>query len=449
MPLLDALKPVTAQWTARYRRSPLPAFLSWWKAELVGLLPVPARAWFQDRRETWLVWIEPSALRVQRQASEGELARIALDVPVEDARAELAQLLGGGPVPDRRLVLVLPAEVVLTRHLQFPPAVEPNLRQVLAFEMDRQSPFKADQVYFDYRAEPIAGGRQLQVDLALAPRPVLDGLVERARGLELPLDAADVVSAGTMPHRQGFNLLPDSARARRSNPQLRMNLILAAAALALLVMAMQQAIANRTQALEGLRANVESARAEARTVTGLRNQLDGAVAGAGYLAERKRQAPSVLRVLGDLSERVPDDTWLERMTFREGGLEIAGQSSESTKLIGVLQDSKVLANPAFMGQISPDARTGKERFTLGARYELRPGADLPPAPPPVADPDADRGDADAADADGDTEAGSDSGGERPADDGGRADGTPATIAPGRPARGDDEEAADADAAPAR
>jgi general secretion pathway protein L len=289
--------------------------------------------------------------------------------------------------------------------------------------MDRQSPFKADQVYFDYRAEPIAGGRQLQVDLALAPRPVLDGLVERARGLDLPLDAADVVSPGSSPHRLGFNLLPDGARARRSNPQRRLNLVLAAACLALLVLAMQQAVANRALALEGLRANVESARVEARTVAGLRNQLNTAVAGAGHLAERKRQAPSVLRVLGDLSERMPDDTWLERMTFREATLEIAGQSNESTKLIAVLQDSKVLVNPAFMGQISPDARTGKERFTLGARYELRPGADDPPAAVPAAAAPA--------------------GAATPPAAAGDAD-----PAPGA-ADGNDEEAADADAAPAR
>lgn len=438
MPLLDAIKPVTAQWTARYRRSPLPAFLSWWKAELVGLLPVPARAWFQDRRETWLVWIDPAALRVQRQGTDGEFARVALDAPADAARAELAQLLGSGPMPDRRLVLVLPAESVLTRHLQFPPAVEPNLRQVLAFEMDRQSPFKADQVYFDYRAEPIAGGRQLQVDLALAPRPLLDGLVERARGLDLPLDAADVVGPGPLPHRLGFNLLPEGARARRSNPQRRLNLVLAAAVVALLVLAMQQAVANRALALEGLRANVEAARVEARTVAGLRTQLNNAVAGAGYLAERKRQAPSVLRVLGDLSERMPDDTWLERMTFRESGLEIAGQSSESTKLIAVLQDSKVLVNPAFMGQISPDARTGKERFTLGARYELRPGADEPPAPLPLADREPEAG---GEGEDGDSAGAGADAATPPADaDAEAADG---------PADGNDKEAADADAAPAR
>lgn len=376
MPLFDALKPVTAKWTARYRRSPLPAFLAWWKAELVGLLPARWQAWFQDRRETWLATIDGDELRFQREGAPEPFARFDLRQQADILRTELAQLLGRGPNPDRRLILAAPPAAVLLRSLQFPPAVEENLRQVLSFEMDRQTPFKADQVYFDYHVESLGAGRQLRVDLALAPRPAIDALTERARSLGLALDGVDVPrSEPSGLRRRGFNLLPEPARVRRSNPQLRLNLILAAAAVLLLVMAMQQSVANREQALEALRANVEQARTEARAVNTLRNRLDTAVNGAGYLTEKKAQTPSVFRVLGDLSERLPDDTWLERMTFREGGLEVAGQSGESTKLIALLQESRTLGNPAFMGQISPDARTRKERFTLSARYDLREGAD--------------------------------------------------------------------------
>ena len=394
MPLFDALKPVTAKWTARYRRSPLPAFLAWWKAELVGLLPPRWQAWFQDRRETWLATIDGDELRFQREGAAEQFARFDLRQQAEILRTELLQLLGHGPNPDRRLILAAPPAAVLLRSLQFPPAVEENLRQVLSFEMDRQTPFKADQVYFDYHVESLGAGRQLRVDLALAPRPAIDALTERAKALGLALDGVDVPRSDPSGlRRRGFNLLPEAARVRRSNPQLRLNLILAAAAVLLVVMAMQQSVANREQALEALRANVEVARTEAREVNALRNRLDTAVNGAGYLTEKKTQTPSVFRVLGDLSERLPDDTWLERLTFREGGLEVAGQSSESTKLIALLQESRTLGNPAFMGQISPDARTRKERFTLSARYDLREGADPVPGTsvgqPPAAETPAD------------------------------------------------------------
>lgn len=380
MPLLDALKPTVAPWVARYRRSPVPAFLSWWRAELVRLLPPRWQDWLQDRRVAWLVELDGTELRLRRGGETEPFARLALDGDRDVLRADLQRLLGREPDPDRRLLLVMPAGQALLRNLQFPAAVEANLRQVLAFEMDRQTPFKADQVYYDQQVEPAPAGRQIRVRLAIVPRPVLDGLLERARALELPLDGADLlVEPGRVP--AGFNLLPEPQRARRSDPQRRMNWILAAAAVLLAVLAMQQSLANRAQALEALRANVEQARIEARAVTALRNQLDSAVEGAGYLTERKRQTPSVLRVLADVSARLPDHTWLERMSFREGALEIAGQSDEATRLIALLQDSRTLANPAFIGQISPDARTRKERFTLSARYRLQPGADDPVAAP--------------------------------------------------------------------
>lgn len=393
MPLLDALKPTVAPWVARYRRSPVPVFLAWWRAELVGLLPPRWQGWFQDRRVAWLVGFEDGSLALRRSGEAEPFARLPLDGDRDVLRADVQRLLGREPDPDRRLLLAVPASQALLRHLQFPAAVEANLRQVLAFEMDRQSPFKADQVYYDQQVEPAAAGRQIRVRLAIVPRPVLDGLVERARALDLPLDGADLLEGpGGAP--AGFNLLPEALRARRSDPQRRINWILAAAAVLLAVLAMQQSLVNRAQALDGLRANVEEARTEARAVTALRNQLDNAVEGAGYLTERKRQTPSVLRVLADVSARLPDHTWLERMSFREGALEIAGQSDEATRLIALLQDSRTLANPAFIGQISPDARTRKERFTLTARYRLQPGADDPvPAPEQAPDKPDDEPDA--------------------------------------------------------
>ena len=39
----------------------------------------------------------------------------------------------------------------LVRRVTMPAATEENLRQVLGFEMDRLTPFRADDVYFDYR----------------------------------------------------------------------------------------------------------------------------------------------------------------------------------------------------------------------------------------------------------------------------------------------------------
>lgn len=454
MSALDALKPVLAQWTTRYRRSPLPAFLAWWKGELVGCLPEKWQAWLQDRREVWLASIEDGQLLFRRQGQAEPLAGFELgpDTDTDNLRGELQRLLGRGPTPDRLLILTVSQADVLLRRLPFPAAVEQNLRQVLSFEMDRQTPFRAEQVHFDYHADLDDNGRQLQVDLALVPRPALDALLERARNLGLELDGVDVLAAGDLPQRRGFNFLPESMRSRRSNPQRRLNLILAAAAAFLLFLVMQQSLANRAQSLDTLRERVEDARGQAHAVVALRGQLNTAVEGAGYLNEKKRTTPSVLRVLGDLSARLPDDTWLERLTFRQGNVEMVGQSGEATKLIALLQDSGTLASPAFAGQISPDARTRKERFNLNARYEFRPDAPLLPETPQTAGkPDQAPPAPDAGDAHGGAGADSDA---EATDNGAAPAGTDAASASADTDAGpaddndnaDDKEGADADAA---
>ncbi len=386
MSLFDSIQPVVAKWTTRYRRSPIPAFLAWWKAELVGSLPARWQNWFRDRREVWLAAIDGDELVLRREGQSEPLARLDLGRPANEIRTELARLAGREVDHDRLTILAVAQAQVLLRSLQFPPAVEQNLRQVLSFEMDRQTPFKAEQVYFDYRADLASNGRQIKVDLALMPRPALDGLLQRLKGLDLPLDGVDVLAAGSA--RAGFNLLPESLRMRRSNPQRRMNWILAGVAALLLMLTMQQLLANRAQALEALRVNVDAARSEAHAVVALRGQLTTAVEGAGYLADKKRSEPSVMRVLGDLSTRLPDDTWLERLTFRNQNLEIVGQSGEATRLIALLQGSNVLSGPTFSGQISPDAQTRKERFNLNAGYDLRPERKTPEPEPPAGQPPA-------------------------------------------------------------
>src|SRR4029453_4673416 len=70
---------------------------------------------------------------------------------VAAGRAALAPLLhsSGGPAAPMRMVISLPACAVLPRNLVLPAAVEENFRQALAYDLDRHTPFKAEELYFD------------------------------------------------------------------------------------------------------------------------------------------------------------------------------------------------------------------------------------------------------------------------------------------------------------
>ena len=88
-----------------------------------------------------------------------------------------------GELRGRARVALGPDEA-LVRRVTMPAATEENLRQVLEFEMDRLTPFRADEVYFDYRvvSRDVAAG-QLVIQLAVARREAVDARVRELRTL--------------------------------------------------------------------------------------------------------------------------------------------------------------------------------------------------------------------------------------------------------------------------
>ena len=353
----------------RFAKTPLPRFFAWWGGELLACLPARWRAVLSERSESLLLHLDGDSIVVWREkgGTEREYARIRRDLPADEQAAEFRRLRGAIDDPAVRTVFVIPAERVLTRMLSLPAAAEDNLRQVLGFEMDRQTPFKAEQVYFDSRVlGRDASGRNAQVELVLIPRAQLDQELAALPAGAADLDGVDSWRGTPGEGRRGTNLLPPERRAHRRNLRLPLNLGLAALALILLVVNMNQSLANRAIAVEQMRIEVEQANVEAKRVAALRKTLAESIDGANFLTERKRKGPLMVGLINDLTERVPEDTYLERLQIENNQVQLQGQAEDASRLIGLLGESSCLGNPGFQGQVQPDARTGKDRFQINA-----------------------------------------------------------------------------------
>lgn len=355
-----------------YARSRLQRFLAWWGRELAPLVPARVRGWFVERREEILLRVESGQLVLARGRGEDQ-QELRFDLAQDDGalRADVARELARSEEAPA-VVLCLPAGRVLRRSLTLPLAAEENLRQVLAFEMDRQTPFRAEQVYYDFRVVARDGAaKQITVDMALVPRAVVEAELIAIDPAGVPLDVVDAAQ-GT--GRMGFNLLPPEARAPRGDLWLRVAFGLAAVVLVLLGVVMAQSLANREAALEQLRVVAERERREAQSVAQLRSTLKDAIEGANFLAEKKRSRPPVIDVLLDVTKRLPNDTWLQRFSMNGTQVQLQGQAREASALIGVLQKSPLLEAPALQGAITPDARTSKEQFLIAATATVPPAA---------------------------------------------------------------------------
>lgn len=352
-----------------YAKTPLPGFFAWWGESLIACLPSPLRAIVGERADTLLLEPREEALVIWREQSAGtrELARIDAALDVESRVLEVTRQRDRIADPALRTVLCIPAERVLRRRLQLPAAAEENLSEVLAFEMDRQTPFKADQVYFDHQvAERHRDSRTISVDVIVIPRQRFDEELQRIGGSRLELDGVDVWRDESGGARSGVNLLPSEQRLRRRNLRLPLNLGLAALALLLLFVNLSEMVSNRATAVEAMRIEVEESGNEAREVAALRNTLSDSLEGANFLANKKRSEPVFMAVLDDVSRRLSDDTYLERLNYESGKLNLQGQSKEAANMISVLGASPYLANPNISGQITPDPRSGKDRFQITA-----------------------------------------------------------------------------------
>lgn len=310
-------------------------FLSWWGRSLAQLLP---------RRLRDALELEPG--RILLQPGYGEAAL---------------------PVQDHKLPrwLLLPAEAALVRTLRLPAAAAGRLREVVGFEIERQTPFAASAVVYDARVLGPVGDGQAEVALVVVPRARLQPVLDALGPLAGTLAGVDVAGAGGQP--LGVNLLPVEQRHRLRDPWSVPNRVLAAVAVLAVVAAAAQLLDNRREAADALEATL-AARADAarQEAAGLR-QAQLLLEGQGFLERTRAARPAATAVLAELTRRLPDDTYLEKLSIEGDQLTLIGLGRNPAALVGQLQGAGLWHSPALAGAVMPDPGSGRDRFTLTAR----------------------------------------------------------------------------------
>ena len=379
-------------------------FFAWWGQALASWLPASWRALFGLVHERLLVSLDiPSnaqssdaaltmhlapadpTLLLRLQTAEGlrDVGRVPwLDAAVEQAVAEGAASDNDAAFEDplTRILapslaelprwLLMPAGTGLRRRMLLPAAAADRLRDVLAFEIDRQTPFSADAVYYDARIVERRGDAQLDVELVAVPRAALDAMATRLGVVATTLAGVDLADNGGAP--LGVNLLPDLQRNRIADPWRAWNWAFATVAVIALAAGMWQVLSNRRAAADAFEREVATRTAQARRVTEQRQQLLDVVEGAAFLDRTRAARPTSTEVIDDLSRRLPNSTYLEKLALEDTNILLIGLSSEASSLVDRLQESKLWKAPTLTGALQPDPRSGTDRFTLTAELAVAP-----------------------------------------------------------------------------
>jgi general secretion pathway protein L len=341
-------------------------FLAWWGAQLADLLPPELRRSALGTGDALIVDpvgplgrpIEAVDIAIRRNGKENLLGRFALGAI---GTADLPR--AGG----KTALLRLPETDVLGKTVTLPLAAERELAQALVFEMDRETPFTAEELYWSHRvAEADRQNGRLYVRLTMVPKNTLDPLLSDLAAVGLRPNAVEIADGpdkgASLPMRDG------AERARLTSHRLLWPAAAACAALALA--AIVAPFIRQELTLASLDREIASAKVAAAEADSLRREIERLSGSAGFIESERDKTGRPLVVLAAATRTLPDDTYLTEMELRQRKLTLSGRSAGAARLIGALAAGPEFRNPGFSAPVTRLEALRAELFTINA--EVKP-----------------------------------------------------------------------------
>jgi general secretion pathway protein L len=329
-------------------------FLSWWRQHLWECVPDSLRQ---------------RANRAMRPAMVSISDGLAWPARAElrhSVQLSASPLLSGDKSAAKPVALVIGERNGFRRDVALPLTVEPRLDQVLLYELDRLTPLKPSDLYYDFRVKrrDNANGVCI-VEVVAAPKSRVNAMIaeveSRGGNVGRLLLSANDVDNGIDMMRASSKPYENAAKNNWLTPLL---LAICAALVASIIV---YPIFKKRQYVIALQPAETSARAEAETATVIQRQLEKQVSDYNFLLKRKHSLPITVQVLEDIGKRLPDDTWAQSFEIKPQPnakireVIVQGETGSGAKLLQLVQESPLLKDPtlkAAMTRVAPNA----ERF---------------------------------------------------------------------------------------
>jgi general secretion pathway protein L len=355
------------------------AFWSWWTKELLDLLPAPlANSLYYSKG--WLVVTPAQEKLTLSYHNRSESTDLGEFDSSPEAKARLKTILEQQVrVANAEVLIRIPEALGMRKTLTLPEAVGANIQQVLSYELDRYTPFKAEQVYYDILRLGKPANGQLRLVLLMVQKSVLDAVYDQVVALGLAPAYADSVlePLPQLPAKERYNLLPlDLRHVRSKKPRVIMFTSVALAA-TLFLTAFAMPLWMAWQGIDKLKAHVRIVEKQALTIEETKRGIDYLYKATDKLIAKKTHAPLLVDSINTLSALLKDDTWVSQIKYSNGNLELLGESASASDLLATLEKTKHFKNARFISPVTQDQASGKERFQLSTEIISSVAANAP------------------------------------------------------------------------
>ena len=324
----------------------LAEFLTWWRQNLLELVPENLRNGANGQSNALVVDATlpgTIALQRRRRGQEARIGQARLDEPGLPAlRAALNQRAAGEPV-----ILRLPAATLLERPVTLPLAAERDPERVLGYEMERLTPFAADEVYWGYSIESRDRARnRLMLRLTFVPRTQVNELIDT---LTAGGGRPSLIEALTPSGPRVIRLQHNRPVGRAALFTAR-NVGYALAGLGALVIV--SPFLRQSLDLAEAQSQLDALQPRMHLVDQLRRRIAGAGAGGEAVVTETRRVGDMLGAVAAVTDILPDDSYLTEFTMRERKMTLSGMSNSAPKLISALSADPRVKNPAFTAPVT-------------------------------------------------------------------------------------------------
>jgi general secretion pathway protein L len=259
-------------------------------------------------------------------------------------------------------VLRVSADLLLEREITLPLAAEHDLKRVVAYELDRLTPFRADEVFWSCLAGKRDPARnRVHVRVTVVPYVRVEALLTALLQAGL---APGRIAAGGAAEPRIIPLTDDRPVHRWFGPRADAYALGGCGVLAVAAIALPFIL--QSVASARLDARIETIKPQVTEAEKLRKKITNGATTADAIAAARSQLGTPLQSIALLTDLLPDDTYLTALNMHQRKLTISGRSAAAAKLIGAMAANPQIHNPAFTAPVIRDETNGGEMFSIRA-----------------------------------------------------------------------------------
>jgi general secretion pathway protein L len=249
---------------------------------------------------------------------------------------------------------------VLFRPLDFPKQAVDFLDGMIRTQIDRLTPWPADDAVFGWSSPSEIGQDRIELTLAATSKQEIEPLVQLAAGLGAQSLVAFAAADASMKIKVFDQSLGGAMRRGFDTPHILRAVLLSAGAAAAVALLVGAYVGN---SLDSEQQQLTRRISERRAALRLGSGGDSAV---GLLARRKQTSPSSVVVMEALSKALPDGTYVTELRIDGDKVQVVGMTQDAPSLIRLIEKSPQFARATFFAPTTRAQNEPGERFHIEA-----------------------------------------------------------------------------------